>query len=116
MFLCRTNYARGNYEDFLRSTWIRPEDLPEYERFVDVVKLATRRHPHPVEVLNAYATYSYDGSLADLMDACHTFPKSFDNKSFDAAPELWREVRGCVRANDCGHCGRCAALMEKVFR
>ena len=42
--------------------------------------------------------------------------KSFDNKSFDAAPELWREVRGCVRANDCGHCGRCAALMEKVFR
>ena len=91
VFLCRTNYARGNYEDFLRSTWIRPEDLPEYERFVDVVKLATRRHPHPVEVLNAYATYSYDGSLADLMDACHTFPKSFDNKSFDAAPELWRE-------------------------
>lgn len=116
VFLCRTNYARGNYEDFLRSTWIRPEDLPEYERFVDVVKLATRRHPHPVEVVDAYATYSYDGSLADLMDACHTFPKSFDNKSFDAAPELWREVRGCVRANDCGHCGRCAALMEKVFR
>ena len=50
------------------------------------------------------------------MDACHMFPKSFDNRSFDAAPELWREVRGCVRANDCTHCGRCAALMGKVFR
>ena len=116
VFICKENYARGRHEDFLRSTWIRPEDLPEYEEHVDVVKLATRRHPHPVEVLNAYATYSYDGSLADLMDACHVFPKSFDNKSFDAALPLWRQVRGCRDANDCRHCGRCAALMKEVFK
>ena len=96
-------------EDFLRSTWIRPEDLPEYERFVDVVKLATRRHPHPVEVLDAYATYAYDGNLADLMDACHTFPKSFDNRRFDGNP-LWDAVRACPDANDCRHCGKCARL------
>ena len=114
-FLCRTNYACGRYEDFLRSTWIRPEDLPRYEEHVDVVKLATRRHPHPVEVLNAYATYSYDGNLADLMDACHTFPKSFDNRRFGANAALWDEVRGCRDANDCRHCGRCAALMREVF-
>jgi len=116
VFICKENYAHGRYEDFLRSTWVRPEDLPEYERHVDVVKLATRRHPHPVEVLNAYATYSYDGNLADLMDACHTFPKSFDNKAFGANLPLWREVRGCRDANDCRHCGRCAALMKEVFR
>lgn len=116
VFLCKENYARGRYEDFLRSTWIRPEDLPEYEELVDVVKLATRRHPHPVEILDAYATYSHDGNLADLMDACHSFPKSFDNRSFDGCPELWREVRGCKSANDCAHCGRCAALLAAVFR
>ena len=28
------------------------------------------------------------------------FNDLFDNRSFDDAPELWREVRGCVRAND----------------
>ena len=115
-FLCKENYERGRYEDFLRSTWIRPEDLPEYEEHVDIVKLATRRHPHPVEVLNAYATYSYGGNLADLMDACHVLPKSFDNKSFDENLPLWRDVRGCRYANDCRHCGKCAALMDAVFR
>jgi len=113
-FLCRTNYARGRYEDFLRSTWIRPEDLPRYEEHVDIVKLATRRHPHPVEVLDAYATYAYDGNLADLMDACHTFPKSFDNRRFDGNP-LWDAVRACPDANDCRHCGKCAELMRFVF-
>ena len=115
VFLCKTHYARGNHEDFLRATWIRPEDLPRYEEHVDIVKLATRRHPHPVEVLDAYATYAYDGNLADLMDACHTFPKSFDNRRFDGNP-LWDAVRACPDANDCRHCGKCARLMEEVFR
>ena len=115
VFLCSENYRRGRYEDFLRSTWLRPEDLPEYESLVDVVKLATRRHPHPGMIVDAYASRTYDGSLADLMDACHAFPKSFDNRAFDAEDGLWREVRGCRDANDCRHCGRCAKLMEAVF-
>ena len=115
VFRCKTNYERGHYEDFLRATWIRPEDLPLYEDHVEIVKLATRRHAHPVEVLNAYATYAYDGNLADLMDPVHAFPKAFDNKAFDTTP-LWPEVRGCIQANDCTHCGKCTKLMETVFR
>ena len=115
-FRCKPHYGRGNAEDFLRSTWIRPEDLPLYEEFADVVKIATRRHPHPVAVLDAYATYSYDGNLADLMDPAHKFEKSFDNKSFDAARGLWEEVRGCASADDCVRCGKCSALMKEVYR
>jgi hypothetical protein len=115
VFLCKTNYDRGNYEDFLRSTWIRPEDLPLYEEYVDIVKLATRRHPYPEKIVKAYATYDYDGNLADLMDACHKFPKSFDNKSFDDNKSLWESVRSCQKANDCIHCGKCPELMSKVF-
>ena len=115
VFRCKTNYERGNYEDFLRATWIRPEDLPLYEEHVEIVKLATRRHAHPVEVVNAYATYAYDGNLADLMDPVHAFPKAFDNKAFDRTP-LWPEVRSCTQANDCTHCGKCTKLMETVFR
>ena len=115
VFRCKTNYARGTYEDFLRATWIRPEDLPRYEAFADVVKIATRRHPDPVKVLNAYATYSYDGNLADLMDPAHAFPKRFDNKAFDRSA-LWPEVLGCASANDCRHCGKCAALLKEVFK
>ena len=116
-FRCRDDYEiKHRYEDFLRSTWLRPEDLPEYEGFVDVVKLATRRHPCPEKVVDAYAAYSYDGNLAELMEPAHAFPKSFDNRTFDQAGDLWRQVRSCPRADDCAHCGRCAALLAAVFR
>ena len=114
VFRCATNYARGNYEEFLRSTWLRPEDLPRYEPFVDYVKLATRRHPDPVAILDAYANYSFDGDLAKLMDPVPKLPRQFDNRRFDASP-LWTEVLSCPHANDCRHCGRCTRLMSEVF-
>ena len=114
-FHCKTNYERGNYEDFLRSTWLRPEDMLVYDNFVDIVKLATRRHPRPVEVLDAYATYSYDGNLANLMDPAHAFPKSFENRLFEENEDLWRDVRGCPGADNCSHCGKCAELLRRVF-
>ncbi len=117
VFRCRTNYARRNWEDFIRATWIRPEDVPAFEPYVDVVKLATRRHRFPVKVLNAYASYSYDGNLLDLMDPVHSdlfAPRVIDNKSF---PEDFAStVAACVNANDCRHCGRCAAVLERVMK
>ena len=115
VFRCQTVYARGGYEEFLRSTWLRPEDLVRYEPHVDIVKLATRRHPNPVKVLDAYATYAYDGKLADLMDPAHAFPKSFDNRSFSKSL-VWPSVLNCRDANSCKHCGKCSALMDEVFR
>lgn len=113
VFLCKENYRRGNYEDFLRSTWLRPEDLPFYEPLVDVVKLATRRHPFPEKIVAAYAARSFDGNLADLMDARPETSVSFDNAKLGASP-LWPQVRDCPRANDCAHCGRCAALLKAI--
>lgn len=115
VFRCKMHYAQGHDEDFLRATWLRPEDLPRYEPFVDIVKLATRRHPDPVRVLNAYASYSYDGDLALLMDPAHTFPAPFDNARLGASP-LWPAVRDCLQANDCRHCGRCRDLLAALRR
>ena len=114
VFLCKAHYARGNYEDFLRATWIRPEDLPRYEPHVDVVKIATRRHPDPVRVLNAYADCSYDGDLAALMDPAHVFPRRFDNRTLGRSL-IWPSVMNCRASNDCLHCGRCTALLKEVF-
>lgn len=115
VFRCRTNYERGNYEDFLRGIWIRPEDLPLYEEHVGVVKLATRRHPNPEAIVRAYATYSYDGDLAAIMDPFFRFPKAIDNKALGASP-LWPEVRDCKLADNCENCGKCSALLREVFR
>lgn len=115
VFRCRTNYERGNYEDFLRGIWIRPEDLPLYEPHVGVVKLATRRHPNPEAIVRAYATYSYEGDLAAIMDPFYRFPKSIDNKSLGASP-LWPEVRDCKLADNCVNCGKCSMLLKEVFK
>lgn len=112
-FRCKTNYERGRYEDFLRSTWIRPEDMPMYEPLVDVVKLATRRHPFPAKVLEAYATNRYDGDLADLMDPVHRFPFHFDNAALSAST-LWPQILSCPHANNCRHCGKCSQLLNSL--
>lgn len=116
-FLCRTRYARDKaYEDFLRATWIRPEDAHLFEPHVDVFKLAIRRHPHPAEVLAAYAAGSFDGNLLRLMDPDHSeafAPYVIDNKAF---PADWAEsgiAANC--ANDCKHCGKCAAVLTRVM-
>ena len=114
-FLCRSVFERGKYEEFMRAIWIRPEDLPLYEPYVNVVKLATRRHPHPDKILAAYATCSYDGDLAEIMDPFYRFPKSIDNKSLGASP-LWPHVRDCVHADNCRNCGTCAELFKAVAK
>ena len=91
--------------------------MPAYEPHVSVVKLATRRHRFPTKVLDAYATYSYDGNLLDLMDPVHSdlfAPYIIDNKSFPG--DFAATVGSCPDANDCRHCGRCAAILGEVLR
>ena len=115
VFRCRTNYQRGNWEDFIRATWIRPEDVPAVEPFVDVVKLATRRIANPSQIVAAYANYSFDGNLLDLMDPVHsTVPNAprFNNKAFPR--DFFTTVSACPNANNCLHCGRCATILQQV--
>lgn len=112
-FLCRTNYERGNYADFLRANWLRPEELPEYEKYADVVKLATRRHADPEAIIRAYATYSYDGDMTKITDPFFDFPMPIDNAALGASP-LWPEIRDCPDAHDCRRCGKCDALLEEL--
>ena len=117
VFRCRTTYARREWEAFIRGTWIRPEDVPLVEPYVDVVKLATRRHRFPRKVLDAYAAYSYDGNLLDLMDPVHSdlfAPRIVDNKAFP--PDFAETVGACPHANDCRHCGRCADVLARVLQ
>ena len=112
-FRCRMNYERGRYADFLRANWIRPEELPEYERIAGVVKLATRRHPDPEGIIRAYATYSYDGDLAKIMDPFFDFSVPIDNATLGKSP-LWPVIRDCPDAHNCHRCGKCDALMNEL--
>ena len=91
--------------------------MPLFEPYVDTVKLATRRHRFPTKVLDAYATYSYDGNLLDLMDPIHSdlfAPRIIDNKSFPS--DFATTIGTCPHANDCRHCGRCADVLARVLK
>ncbi len=114
-FRCRTNYERGRYADFLRANWLRPEELPEYERYAGAVKLATRRHPDPESIIRAYATYSYDGDMAAITDPFFKFPFPIDNATLGRSP-LWPGIRDCPDAHNCRRCGKCDALMDELAR
>ncbi len=74
---CR--YARlKDPVNFIRSDWIRPEDIHYYEEVgIDSLKIAERSYPTDSIALavDAYTKRSYEGNLADLIPAYH--PKSF---------------------------------------
>ena len=104
---------RENLSDFLRGSWIRPEDLHHYAPYVDVIKLATRRHASPRLVIAAYTSENVDGNAFNLTEPCFSSaaaPWILDNKllAADDLPGL------C--ATDCHHCGKCEAVLAKALR
>ncbi len=114
--LCWTLYKdSANFVEFLKSTWIRPEDLYRYEGLVDVVKLATRQHANPGMVIGAYERGAFDGNLLDLFEpgfAPAFFPNFIDNTAF---PKDWFD-RTSHCARECTQCGYCEKILPTVCR
>ena len=104
-------------EEFLRCTWIRPEDVHVFEPDLETVKLATRGVAHPVEIVEAYLNGSYDGDLLRLTDPSHAFgfrPYRIDNKSFPADWVTSGIAGKC--AENCTHCGKCTEILDRVLK
>ena len=104
------------YEEILRATWIRPEDLGRYEPYVSTFKLSTREADRPDLILKAYTAGDFDGNLLDILDpgfAPFVSPMRFDNKAF---PKEWSEgkIAGLCAAN-CTHCGKCAEVLSGIM-
>ena len=115
--LCTGIVQEKRYEELLRGSWIRPEDLHRYMPYVSVVKLSTREADRPDLILKAYTSGHYDGDLLLLLDPTFEFftrPMIFDNKAF---PKEWSEGKiAGLCANDCTHCGKCTKVLEMVFK
>ena len=115
--LCAGVIAEKNYEEILRASWIRPEDLHRYEPYVSLVTLLTWEAPRPDLILRAYTSGTFDGDLLLLLDhdyASMLAPMMFDNKAF---PPEWSEgkIAGLCAA-DCTHCGKCADTLKRVLK
>lgn len=112
--LCWERYQdQENVSDFLRSSWIRPEDVPRYAPWVDVIKLATRNTSSIRMILGAYTSNHFDGNLFDLTEPCFSSlfaPSILDNRLLDGVP-----LPGLCATN-CTRCGRCEEIISRCFK
>ena len=115
--LCGGIIQSKQYEEILRASWIRPEDLHIYEPFVSVIKLSTREADRPDLILKAYTSGTCDGDLIQIIDPDFSFlikPFFFDNKAF---PKEWSEGKiAGLCANDCTHCGKCTEVLKRILK
>ena len=101
----------AHHADYLRATWIRPEDMHHYAGLFDSYKLATRISYSPRKIVAAYARGRHRGNLADLTEPGFDFGKYIiDNTLF---PEDWFE-RTTTCGRRCESCGYCQQVYEKV--
>ena len=112
--LCWARYNGGsNAEDFLRSSWIRPEDVKHYEPYCSLMKLATRQHSNPRMILGAYTSGGFSGNVFDLTEPCFSnafAPNILDNRLLDN-----EELPGKC-GSSCTHCGKCGKIVKKALR
>ena len=116
-FICRTVFKSGRLADFLRCSWIRPEDVHVFEPELETIKLSTRQVKYPFEIVEAYLNASYDGDLLRLMDpypGAFFRPNRIDNKSFPA-DWITSGIAGKCATN-CTHCGKCEQVLKQVLK
>lgn len=106
---------RMNFAEILRSTWIRPEDIPCYDGLVEITKLATRQHSHPQIVIDAYTKGQFDGNLLELLEPGFSsifFPNYISNVDF---PNDWVKKVSCCGLS-CRQCHYCDEVLEMVLK
>lgn len=91
---------------FLSSSWIRPEDIHNYDKYFTEVKLATRMHSNPRRVISAYCHGHFHGNMFDLMEPCFSCLFRDDILDAELFPTDWFEMtsncqRNCERCNYC---------------
>jgi hypothetical protein len=103
-------FYNQNRRKFFRISFIRPEDLHNYD-FVDYYKISTRdkKIKFIENLLNMYLKKSYDWNILDILE--FNFPDLTDNKvKYIDNKKLWKlwffeDMVRCVR--DCDTCTNC---------
>ncbi|MGB2842268.1 MAG: peptidase U32 family protein [Halobacteriota archaeon] len=98
----------------IRSPWIRPEDVKEYEAIgIEEFKISGRANTVNwiLNGMQAYSSRSYEGNLLDLLDCPAELKDMFfiDNADLEGAIKQWK---GCKKI--CEECRYCDELTSKV--
>lgn len=110
------NYLKNkeNYVSVLQNTWIRPEDIDNYEGLVDTIKIATRSHQLPGMVIGAYTRRKYSGNLLDLFEP--GFSPAFVPYVIDSSKipdDFWLQTTSCNK--DCTKCDYCNKVLKDAL-
>ncbi|MBE6591667.1 MAG: hypothetical protein E7646_06465 [Ruminococcaceae bacterium] len=104
----------GNKHVFLQGSWIRPEDIHNYEGIVSGVKLATRTHARPAHIISAYTRGKFVGNLLDLCEPGYSSifePYIIDNTLMPE--DFFKRVTECNK--QCHTCDYCRNAFDKAF-
>lgn len=104
-----------NWVSLLQNTWVRPEDIHNYEPYFESVKLATRMHALPALVVDSYVRGKYYGNLLDLFEPGFgpaLAPYIIDNTKFPA--DFFEKTSKCNK--QCHNCNYCKSVLETVKR
>lgn len=111
----------NNPSIFLKNSWIRPEDIKEYEKAgINYFKIQGRdviKTADPARAVEYYFKESFEGNLWELI---MLFDKNFipsvyiDNKKLDDFIRPFAEKENFCR-NMCDKCGYCDSFVEKAM-
>ncbi|WP_316896312.1 hypothetical protein [Pseudodesulfovibrio indicus] len=98
----------------LASPFIRPEDAGHYADVVHGLKICGRNRGEAflMRAVDAYLDGSYRGNLLDLMDAMGDLANRVRIPNEALPADFFDRVTGC--AKECGPCGWCAALADRL--
>lgn len=113
----------GDFANYLKLNWIRPEDIKLYEKLgIHNFKIQGRPYidkGNIIKVLMSYAQEKFDGNLLELLhlfapyDAVHQ--PYIDNKALEGFVEgFYSEKVRC--SNICGSCGYCNNFAKKSIK
>lgn len=127
-----------NFQEFIKSPWVRPEDLAVYEDIgINYIKISGRRMTTDwlLNCAKAYLSRKYDGNLLDLVYKHANFAKRFvkhplsnsceeldpleitiDNRSLDGFLDFFTESDYFPCEQGCKSCGYCQQVAKKVVK
>ena len=109
LFYCQKKELE-NLEEYIKSPWVRPEDIKYYEEIgIEHFKITERDFPTPelVKRVKAYTKRKHDGNLLDLIQGHGCLVNNnleLKKKNVSTREEIYNEikrVRGLGKAREC---------------
>jgi len=99
----------------IRSPWIRPEDVPEYEKIgIDIIKISGRANTTQwiIDTMKSYTSGHHKGNLLELLDCPNELRDHFHipNEKLEGAIEQWKTCKKL-----CHKCNFCETLAKELI-